>query len=59
MTQAQFNLMVRVIFQRRLNGETIEEILNSYPKLTKEERSNIQTEVTTLLQIRSENNGND
>lgn len=59
MTQAQFNLMVRVIFQRKLNGETIEEILNSYPKLTKEERSNIQTEVTTLLQIRSENNGND
>lgn len=59
MTQTRFNLMVRVIFQRRLNGETIEEILNSYPKLTKEERSNIQTEVTTLLQIRSENNGND
>lgn len=48
MTQTQLNLMLRVISQRISKGEIIENIISSYPKLTKEELTIIKTAIMQL-----------
>ena len=34
MSKAMLNIYVRTVRRRMVNGETLEEIMNSYPKLT-------------------------
>ena len=45
MTMA-LNLLCRVIRRRLARGETLEEILRDYPKLTDEERTEVQEAVS-------------
>lgn len=45
MTKAQKNLMVRVITKRMSEGETFDEIIVSYPKLTAEEIAELKEAV--------------
>lgn len=45
MSKAAKNIMVRVIKRRKAEGEKIEDILASYPKLTEEEKEEIKEEV--------------
>lgn len=44
MSGAALNIMVRTVKRRMENGENIEEILNSYPKLTFAESEQIREE---------------
>ena len=45
MTIAQKNLMVRVIKRKMSNGETFDEIIKGYPKLTEEEINELKEAV--------------
>lgn len=47
MTGAAFNIMVRTVKRRMANGESLEDILRSYPKLTAEEAGQIRDAVTS------------
>jgi uncharacterized protein (DUF433 family) len=47
MTGAAFNIMVRTVKRRMENGEGLEDILRSYPKLTAEEAGQIRDAVTS------------
>ena len=45
MTTSKKNLMVRVIKRRMSNGETFDEIIVDYPKLTEEEITELREAV--------------
>lgn len=45
MSNAAKNIMVRVIKRRMVCGENLEDILESYPKLTKEEKQELREAV--------------
>ena len=42
MTKSAMNIFIRVISRRMKAGEDLEDILNSYPKLTEEEKNEIR-----------------
>lgn len=42
MTKSAMNIFIRVISRRMEAGEDLEDILNSYPKLTEEEKNEIR-----------------
>jgi uncharacterized protein (DUF433 family) len=42
MTKSAMNIFIRVISRRIEAGEDLEDILNSYPKLTEEEKNEIR-----------------
>lgn len=42
MTKSAMNIFIRVISRRMNAGEDLEDILNSYPKLTEEEKNEIR-----------------
>ena len=42
MTTAVLNIFIRTVKRRIENGETLEEVLESYPKLTDEEKEAIR-----------------
>lgn len=42
MSNAAKNIMVRVIKRRMAEGENLEDILESYPKLTEEEKTELE-----------------
>lgn len=42
MTKSAMNIFIRVITRRMNAGEDLEDILNSYPKLTEEEKNEIR-----------------
>ena len=45
MSNASKNIMVRVIKRRIADGENLEDILESYPKLTEEEKQELREAV--------------
>lgn len=45
MTKIAKNIMIRAINARVKQGETLEEILESYPKLTKDEKNELREAV--------------
>lgn len=45
MTKSAMNIFIRVISRRMEAGEDLEDILNSYPKLTEEEKNEIRERV--------------
>lgn len=45
MSDAALNIFVRVVKRRIDVGETLSDVLDSYPKLTDEEKEQIQEEV--------------
>lgn len=45
MSDAAKNIMVRVIKRRMADGENLEDILASYPKLTEEEKQELREAV--------------
>lgn len=47
MTGAAFNIMVRTVKRRMANGESLEDILRSYPKLTADEAGQIREAVSS------------
>ena len=46
MSTAMLNIFVRTVQRRMSEGEELEAILNSYPKLTKEDKEQIREAVT-------------
>lgn len=46
MSNAARNIMVRVIKRRMEDGETLNDILDSYPKLTKAEKEELKNAVS-------------
>lgn len=46
MSNAAKNIMVRVIKRRMADGENLEDILASYPKLTEEEKQELRKAVS-------------
>jgi uncharacterized protein (DUF433 family) len=46
MTKSAMNIFIRVISRRMEAGEDLEDILNSYPKLTEEEKNEIRERLT-------------
>ena len=46
MSTAMLNIFVRTVQRRMSEGEELEVILNSYPKLTKEDKEQIREAVT-------------
>lgn len=46
MSNVMRNIIVRAIKARMKNGETLNDILNSYPKLTKTEKEELKKIVT-------------
>ena len=46
MSTAMFNIFVRTVKRRMSEGEELDAILDSYPKLTEEEKEEIREAVT-------------
>ena len=46
MSTAMLNIFIRTIQRRITNGETLEEIIESYPKLSKEDKEQIREAFT-------------
>ena len=46
MTKSAMNIFISVISRRMEAGEDLEDILNSYPKLTEEEKNEIRERLT-------------
>lgn len=49
MSNAMLNIYVRVILRRMADGEKLNDILDSYPKLTEEERQQITNRINEIL----------